>query len=157
MKTLLILRHAKAKRGPEYSSDANRPLSKQGKEDAIRVGQVYREMGLLPDTVLSSPAKRARQTAERFCQAAGYAGEIHFRDKLYSGGLSEHVAALRELPDTAQIALLVGHNPALEELLTYLTLQSASLPTAALAQVELSIASWAALGQGTGRVKTHGI
>ncbi len=93
MKTLLILRHGKAKRGPEHPSDADRPLTKRGKEDATRAGQACREMGLLPDIVLSSPAKRARQTAEHFCEAAGCGGEVDFQDRVYKPYVPQNPAS----------------------------------------------------------------
>ena len=152
---LLILRHAKSDWGAGASSDFDRPLAKRGNKDAPRVGQwLYRE-GLVPDLVISSPAQRARQTAEKVCKTMDYKKKkIQWNDQVYAADVSDLLHLLKRCPPDARTLLLVGHNPGLEELVMYLVgddldtpLDGKLLPTAALARLEIP-GDWNALARG---------
>jgi phosphohistidine phosphatase len=145
MKILSILRHAKSSWKDEALDDHDRPLNKRGARDAPRMGELIREQGLVPDTILSSTARRARDTALAVAAAAGFPDDVRFTRQLYAAGPRAYLAALRELPAACGHAMVVGHNPGLEELLALLVGDSHTLPTAALAVVELPIASWSHL------------
>ena len=80
MKTLLVLRHAKSSWKEDSLPDRERPLNKRGQEDAPKMGALLRKQDLLPDLVLSSPALRARSTAELVIEESGYDGEVEFRE-----------------------------------------------------------------------------
>jgi len=142
LKSLLILRHAKSSWDEPSLADIDRPLNKRGKRDAPRVGFLLREEGIVPDLILSSPALRARKTAEAVAENCGFEGEIEIQDSFYPGDPSDYLDVIGHLPDQYQSVMVVGHNPGLEELLTTLTDESVALPTAALAQVSLPIKSW---------------
>ena len=146
MKLLSILRHAKSSWNDPSIDDHDRPLSKRGLRDAPRMGALLREQGLVPETILSSTARRARDTALAVASAAGFPDEVRFTRELYHAIPETFLEALRELPDTAGHALVVGHNPTLEELLAVLVGEEHVMPTAALAVVELPIESWRGLG-----------
>ena len=153
MKTLLVLRHAKSSWKEDSLPDRERPLNKRGREDAPKMGALLRKQDLLPDLVLSSPARRARSTAELVIEESGYDGEVEFREKLYSFESGSYLKALSELADTCQRVLVVGHNPAMEELVEALTGEYLPMPTAALAQIELPIERWRDLaGRRSGRL-----
>jgi phosphohistidine phosphatase len=146
MRTLLILRHAKSSWKNPGLADVNRPLNKRGKRDAPRMGRLLREQDLVPDIILSSPAVRARKTAQAVSIESGYEHEIEVHRDFYPGDPYAFCEALVELPETIHIALIIGHNPGLEEFLDTLTGESAGLPTSALAQISLPINSWRELG-----------
>jgi len=150
MKTLLILRHAKSSRDDPGLDDHERPLNPRGLKDAPRMGQTLHEQGLLPDIVLSSTARRARHTAELAAETCGYKAEIHLRRDLYSFDAGPYLQALAELPDDIQSAMIVGHNPAMEEILAKLTGKVQPVPTAALVHIELPVQAWQELN---GRVR----
>jgi phosphohistidine phosphatase len=155
MKTLFLLRHAKSSWAEAGMPDHERPLNDRGKRDAPRVGQWLREQGLLPDRIVSSTAKRARKTAEKVAHHCGYGGEIEFSAALYEAHPDDYVRQLQQLPDSEQAVLVVGHNPTLEELLEQLTGQHNSLPTAALAVVDMPIDRWQDLASApAGRLRT---
>lgn len=145
MKTLLILRHAKSDWDDPALADHDRPLNARGKRDAPRMGEVLRREGLAPEAILCSSAKRARKTAELVSEAAGLEGEPQLLDELYAAAPSAYLKACAGLGEDIDTAMVVGHNPGLEELLEMLTGELLPLPTAALAQVELPIANWAEL------------
>jgi phosphohistidine phosphatase len=147
MKTLLIQRHAKSSWSDAGLADHDRPLNKRGKRQAPHMGELLRQQDLLPDLILSSTAKRAEKTAEAIAEASGYEGEIRLSRDLYAAPPEAYLEALHDLPDEYGCVMVVGHNPGMEELLDVLTGESASLPTAALAQVELGIEHWSQVSQ----------
>jgi phosphohistidine phosphatase len=142
MKTLIILRHAKSSWKDDSLADHERPLNKRGQKDAARMGELLHAEGLQPDLILCSSAVRARETARIAIEASGYESEIEYRDDLYAFEPSAYLNALLKLADTCDMVMLIGHNPALEELLNGLSGEYHSLPTAALAQVELPTEAW---------------
>ncbi len=147
MKTLLILRHAKSSWKNKALSDHDRPLNPRGQRDAPNVGKRLRSEDLIPDAILSSTAKRARQTAEAVAEESGCAGELQLSRELYGGGPEAYLEAIRSLPSLVDCALVIGHNPDLEELLEILSGESVRLPTAALAHLQLDIQDWQDLNE----------
>lgn len=138
---LWLLRHAKAKRDDSFE-DFDRPLKKRGKNAALEMGTWLQQQNLIPDWVLSSPAKRAIATATRVVEAMDASDLTIMQDKrLYAEGYEQLKAVLADCPAGAQRVLLVGHNPELEDLLIYLVGlanvpdRDKLLPTAALARL----------------------
>lgn len=149
MKTLLLLRHAKAEGDDPSLDDHARPLTGRGQRAARRMGQLLREQELLPERVLCSSAVRALETARGVVEASRSKAPLEVHRELYLSSPSDYVRALQVLPDEIERALVVGHNPDLEDLLERLTGASEHLPTAALAVLELPIFKWRDLGFGT--------
>jgi len=146
MKTLLLMRHAKSSLKEGDLPDFERPLSKRGEKDAPRIGKLLKDKKLTPDLILSSTAQRASQTAELVAEKCKYKGEIVFVNDFYLGEPDAYLNTLRELDDdTSNLVLVIGHNPGLESLLQLLTGQVESLPTSAIAHLELPIRTWKAL------------
>lgn len=142
MKTLFILRHAKASsRYPELP-DRERPLNKRGQWQAPAVGRHIRTIGLTPDLILSSPARRARETAVIVAQECGYDGEVDFVESFYPGEPEDYIVALGNLPDAAERVMIVGHNPGMECLLAGFVRYAEILSTATLAHIDLTINHW---------------
>lgn len=142
---LLILRHAKSDWNTDAPTDFDRPLNKRGKKDAPRVGRWLKKQGLMPDRVISSPARRAKMTVKRVCREIGFDEQaIVWDERIYGARLITLLDVLRDTPETVKTLLLVGHNPGLEDLLqclggdgTGVPADGKLLPTAALAQLEL--------------------
>ena len=142
MKTLLILRHAKAIGKDEGVEDFDRGLNDRGKRDAPQVGKLLKKQSLVPDLIVASSAKRTRKTAEYVAAASDFRGETRLTLELYDAGRQKLLDAVRGLPDSASRVLLVGHNPGLEVLLETLTGHRQMLVTSALAEVVLPIDNW---------------
>lgn len=146
---LLILRHAKSAWDTAVVSDFDRPLNKRGKQDAPRVGGWLRQQALVPDVVVSSPAKRARKTTTKVCRELGIPKqEIWWEPRIYGATVETLVRVLSDCRADAKVVLLVGHNPGLENLLEYLCGPDLSLPedgkllpTATLARLSIA-AQW---------------
>jgi phosphohistidine phosphatase len=145
MKTLLVLRHAKAEREEPLGSDHERALTKKGEKAARRMGELLREKQLTPDLVLSSTADRARTTAELAARESGCEANITLLPELYLAEPPAYLDALRRQGGEAARVLVVGHNPGIEALIFRLTGEAEHMPTAALAQCELPIAAWSEL------------
>ncbi len=142
MKTVLILRHAKSSWSKPGLADIDRPLNKRGKRDAPRMGAFLHEQDLVPDLILSSPARRARKTAQAVSENSSYDGEIEIVPDFYPGDPETFILTLMSIPDQVNSVMIVAHNPGLEELLYELAGESARMPTSALAQVSLPVKSW---------------
>lgn len=117
MRELLIYRHGHAN-DKWGESDFDRELRDKGKRNAQRIGIWLARNNLVPDYVITSPATRARRTAEKTCKTSGLnSSMIQQIDSLYPSDEKELLFQLKQLPDDARRVMLVGHNPALEELL----------------------------------------
>lgn len=147
MKTVLILRHAKSSWSNPSLADIDRPLNKRGKRNAPRMGVLLNEEDLVPDLILSSPANRARKTAQAVSENSSYDGEIETVPDFYPGDPYTFIDTLMLLPDEYNRVMVVAHNPGLEEFLYVLAGESARMPTAALAQVMLPINTWQELDE----------
>lgn len=138
---LWLLRHGKSDQDAQMI-DFERPLKKRGKLAAQRVGVWMKQQHLIPDVVLSSPAKRAYDTAKIVCAALGFDESVVHQDKrLYFQGVELLKVILSECSEQSGRVLLVGHNPDFEDLLFdlvgALSLPDTDklLPTAALARL----------------------
>jgi len=141
MKTLLLLRHAKAENASAGAPDFDRALNDRGRKEAQAVGAFIQKQSLVLDLVLSSSAKRARETTELVLASGNLAVDVRFDQRIYEAGpllLSEVVSQIEEERSSV---LLVGHNPGMEELLQLLTGHLEHMATGTLAKVDLK-ADW---------------
>jgi phosphohistidine phosphatase len=111
---LVLLRHAKSA-WPDVP-DHERPLAGRGIRTAPVMGRWLRDAGLVPDQVLCSTARRARETWQ-FAQAGLAATPpVSFEDRIYDATATGLLALIREVPPATGTLLLIGHNPAIEDL-----------------------------------------
>ena len=119
MRQLILLRHAHAEPSSAGQADIDRPLSAEGLAEAEAAGRWLAEQGLVPDYVLSSPARRTRETVEAVLSKIdpSQQGLVEQRldDSIYDA-TSGTLAALADSQRGAERLLLVGHNPGLEHL-----------------------------------------
>ena len=112
MKQIVLVRHATAGWGDPGSSDFDRPLTEQGHEEARRRAQQLRELGVRPDRLISSPARRAHETARAFVEAYGLGPDRWNEDpSLYEADLPTLLDLCLSLDDEEHCVLYVGHNP----------------------------------------------
>ncbi len=165
MKTLCLLRHGQAGRRIDLQ-DFDRPLSAGGVEAAGGIAATLRGAGLMPDLVLCSGAKRARQTWQVMDaqltpeEADGLTLEL--REDLYLASETRLLIALRKLPDGARSVLLIAHNPGLYRLARELSGPGSGaealarlgrdFPPAGLAVLAYDAASWTELAPAGARL-----
>jgi phosphohistidine phosphatase len=156
---LILLRHAKSA-WPDDVPDHERPLAPRGRRDAPAAGRWLRQSGYVPDRVLCSTAKRARETWQLAEEKLGAHPAAEFEDRIYGASTADLLALARLTSADVHTLLIVGHDPAIREL----TLELAGEPAGdaeaeALSQVRtkyptaaisvLSFADrWAELGPG---------
>jgi len=162
MLRLLLLRHAKSSWDDPGLGDHDRPLAARGRRAATAVGRHMAAHGLVPERVLCSGARRARDTLALVLPAMADSPEPRTRDVIYAGDAWAILDLIRGEGGAASPLLVVGHNPALQELALGLIVPEAAkpadddlaakFPTGALAVIDFAIAAWGALDWGTGRL-----
>lgn len=136
------MRHAKSSWKESSIKDKDRPLTKRGRKDSPRMGDLLKEAELVPQLILCSPAVRTRLTAEAVAKQSGYTGEIQYFDSFYMGEADDYLKKLVKLPDEIERVMVIGHNPGLEALMQVLSEQVEALPTASIAYLSLPIDHW---------------
>ena len=119
MKTLYLLRHAKSSWSFDELSDQERPLNDRGRDDAPVMGQALAKRRICPDLIVSSPAVRAMSTAVLVAREMQYPHEkIAVESGIYGADVDDLLTIIKDLPDTANSVLLVGHIPTITETAT---------------------------------------
>jgi phosphohistidine phosphatase len=162
MRRLLLLRHAKSSWSEPGARDHDRPLNRRGQEAAPRVGAYLARHGLIPDRVLCSTARRARETWELVAAEAAAAPPPAFTERLYDATSRALVDVFRNLEAEAKSVLVVGHNPGLQEAATALIAAGdledrerlrEKLPTGGLVVIDFAIEDWSKLHPRSGRLE----
>jgi phosphohistidine phosphatase len=161
MRQLLLLRHAKSSWADPAQSDHARPLNSQGRQAAAAVREALRELGLVPDVVLVSSARRTLQTLEAL-SPWDETPIIEPMNGLYLASATQILQLVRGVSQTVRSLMVVGHNPGLHDLAMALVGAHAmssngnmtrklaeGFPAAALAEFTIA-RTWQDLGEGGG-------
>ena len=167
MRQLLLLRHAKSSWDDAAQSDHARPLNPRGRTAARAMRDVFRNLGLVPDVVLVSSARRTRQTLDALAPWDD-TPIIEPMDGLYLATPDQILTIISGVAETVRSLMIVGHNPALHELAMTLTGAHAmssnghighqladGFPAGALAEFTVAN-SWRTLGPQTGTADSAG-
>jgi phosphohistidine phosphatase len=152
MKQLLLMRHAKSSWDDQSLADFDRPLNDRGLSAAPLMGEVLAQRDLIPDEIVSSPAKRAVQTASLVKESSGLNAPIRLEERIYEASPQALFQVARELKDGDDSVLLVGHNPGMEGFIASLTGSLERMPTAAVAVIEIDNNTWSELVSGSGKL-----
>lgn len=147
------MRHAKSSWDDASLSDFERPLNKRGLKTAPFMGEMMAKNDFTPEIIVSSPAERAKQTAELVKESAGFEAEICFDERIYEASPMRILEVVSDISDEYDSAMIVGHNPGFENIVRVLTGKLESMPTAALAVVDLDINSWKEINAETGKLR----
>ncbi|MDQ2974232.1 MAG: histidine phosphatase family protein [Acidobacteriota bacterium] len=142
MKILFLLRHAKAENGSAGSPDLERALNDRGRKEAQAVGASIQKQNLGLDLVLSSTARRARETTELILASANLAVDVRYDQRIYEAGPPRLLEVVSQIEEGRSSVLLVGHNPGMEELLQLWTGRLEQMSTGTLAKIDLKAARW---------------
>ena len=122
MKTLFLLRHAKASKDDPALPDLKRPLSERGFSDARVVSEALRQQDLIPEKIISSNAVRAYTTA--FVFAATFekvSGDIELTETLYDCTEKEYLEAIAGISNEFSSCMIAGHNDTISQVADTLT------------------------------------
>ena len=145
MKTLYLLRHAKSSWENPGLTDQLRPLNSRGKRNAPLMAERFVKRGETIDFIITSPAERARATANAFVKACGLSGQqLAEVPGLYFRGLRAFETAIKSDNGAANALMLVSHNPDLTGFSNSLDRDwhIDNVPTCGLLRFESDINSW---------------
>ena len=161
MKTLLVLRHAKAKLNSPSGSDFDRPLTGRGHRDSAAIGRQLLAGNRRVSALFASPAVRVVETVAGVVEGARLTIAPVWDRRLYNASFETLIACIGEISDAIDAALIVGHNPGLHQLVLDLAEGdhaglggqiNFSFPTATLADLSLSVDHWRDVAPGCGRL-----
>jgi phosphohistidine phosphatase len=160
MRTLILFRHAKSSWTNAGLGDFDRPLSARGEKAAPKMAAYIAEQELVPDLVLCSAARRARDTLHLALPSWTPEPRIDFVKALYLAEMPTLLALIHDTPEEARRLMIIGHNPGLQNFALVLIGADApearpiarKFPTAAVAVIRFDIADWAAVRPGCGRL-----
>ena len=156
MKTFHLLLHSKSSWDQPGLSDRERGLNKRGRRDAPRMGEALAQR-MAPVSVAVSPARRAQLTLDGLCDGWSALGDVqHYtQEDLYTFASEDLVAWIAAQDDGHEALFMIGHNPALTDLVNTLTGEYAldNLPTAGYVALSLRIDRWSEVGQGCGSIE----
>ncbi|RAI44888.1 SixA phosphatase family protein [Rhodoplanes roseus] len=161
MRRLILLRHTKADPAGAGISDHARPLNGRGGTAADRIGAYMARHHLVPDRVLCSTAQRTRDTWAHVAHQLGEPPAAEFERRIYDASLERLLAVVKDIPEEAHAALVVGHNPGLHQLATALIATGdvedrerlrEKLPTGGLVVIDFAVDHWKAIRPQGGRL-----
>ncbi len=147
MKTLILVRHAKSSWDDVNQPDFERPLNNRGKEDAPKMAKrLHKKLGSI-DALVSSPAKRAKKTAESFAEIFKIKeDQIIFSQALYHASGADFFTVVEEMKDKLNCIAIFSHNPGItyfaNELISNINIDN--MPTTAIFAVQCNVKTWAA-------------
>ena len=144
MKTLLLIRHAKSSWDDPGLSDFERPLNERGKKDAPVMADRLYERGIKIDAFVTSPARRARKTAELFAKKYKKdKDDLSLKTELYMAGDDAFLDVIIRLDDRYDCVALFSHNPGLTDFANSLTdAHIDNIPTSGIFAVTADVKKW---------------
>ncbi|MDP9047934.1 MAG: histidine phosphatase family protein [Bacteroidota bacterium] len=150
MKKLLLIRHAKAEKD-NAPKDIDRPLKYIGIQDAAFMADRLKDNSIIPEYILTSPALRAKTTAEIFADQFSLP-EPALDKNIYEASEKTLLRMINKLSNEHNFIALVGHNPGIAYILLNLTGQVRDVHTCTVAMVEFDTDDWAEVSSGTGKL-----
>jgi phosphohistidine phosphatase len=144
MKTIILVRHAKSSHNFGVASDFERPLNDRGFRDASEMGRKLFKKNTVIDQFVSSPALRAKTTAELFItEYKRDLKEIFLIPTLYHSEGAHFNEVISRLDDQFEHIAIFSHNPGITDFASNLTNTPIShMPTCSVFAVSTPIQSW---------------
>ena len=144
MKTLILIRHAKSSWDDPALSDFERPLNERGKKDAPSMAERLYERGIKIDAFVTSPARRARKTAEQFAKRyKKEKSDLLLKTELYMAGDEAFTNVIEKLDDDIDCVAVFSHNPGITDFANSLTdARIDNIPTCGIFGVSLDAKKW---------------
>jgi phosphohistidine phosphatase len=132
-KTIVFMRHGKAADISDYNTDFERPLVSRGKEEAALAADKLKIIGIVPNSIVASPAQRTQDTAQAVCKALGLKStDYSTAEVLYGGSFFDYLEVAGKTK--GNVILLIGHNPEIGRLAMHFSkAEITSFPTSACA------------------------
>jgi phosphohistidine phosphatase len=152
-KFLFLLRHGEAEPGIGPIGDIKRPLSEIGKSHINQLSFVLESRKTRFDLILVSPATRTFETSKIISKTV-FCKEVLVVDEIYDAESFDLLQILNGMENQVENLLLIGHNPSLSILASYLTgKDSINLSPGMMAVIEIEVHGWEQIGEKTGLLK----
>jgi phosphohistidine phosphatase len=143
IRSVFILRHAKAEKGMAGTSDIDRPLHPVGVSESNLMAQQLLSHEHLPDCIITSHASRAASTALIFFRILNLNEERFLvRKSIYEASADDLSDLIMSLDDKIRSVMLVGHNPSMTWLASQADPKINHIPTGGIVRLDISIKSW---------------
>lgn len=154
MKKIYLIRHSKSSWSEPGMDDFDRPLNKRGKTTLPYMAGRLKAFKIKPDLILSSPAKRAKKTAQAIADGVGYdKSKISFQDSLYDSSYTSYRYLLDSLDDALNSIFIIGHNPTITEVGERLSgAILTNMPTCSIVCIEFDVESFKDIEENSGKV-----
>jgi phosphohistidine phosphatase len=149
MKRLTLMRHADAQWKDPEVIDFARPLNRRGASEAEAIARRHTELQLIPDLIITSPARRAAQTAETVARELSLLPRsLQYEEGLYLAGAEDILKLVRTIGPRVTHLMIVGHNPGISEAANILapSAEMSGLGTAAFCSITFDVTQWSAIG-----------
>lgn len=155
MKTLYLVRHAKSSWKDMGLDDYDRPLNGRGKKEAPQIGKLMAKMNEYPDLIISSPAKRALDTAKKIARELSYKiSQIKIDERLYMAGTDDFLAVITDIKKTADKLMIVSHNFGITMFANHISGSDLiNMPTCSIVKVSYEIEKWRQLEAAKGNLE----
>jgi len=153
MKKIYLIRHAKSNCKTNITSDFEKGLSKRGKEDIKFMAKRLKFFEIMPDIIITSPAKRAKKTTEGITSIIKYSREIVYEPSLYEASLQDYINLITNLDDSNHTAFIIAHNPTITEAGEYFSgAILTNIPTCSIVCIVFDLDSFKEIKEGSGSV-----
>jgi phosphohistidine phosphatase len=144
MKQLFLIRHAKSSWKEAEIPDFERKLNERGKKNAPDMGKRLKKRNFIPDLIISSPAKRAMDTAKRIAKEIGYdVKNIKIEAKLYEASYEGFLSVIHSIDSNYSNVFIIGHNPSITEVVNELGDKSIdNVPTCGATGISFTAHHW---------------
>lgn len=143
MKQLIILRHGNAESANWNNDDYSRKLTQFGRDAVLHTCKYFESQNCKIDTILSSEAPRAMETAKIAVNYLGLKEEqLILESRLYLASQFTLIKHIEKLDKETQVCLLVGHNPGLTDLINQFGVRLDYLPTASAVCFSINTEDW---------------
>lgn len=153
-KLLFLYRHGEAAQSHSSDGDRDRELTSRGISNSNRMGSYLLANQFSVNSIYTSPALRAHQTAAITAEAMKIdTSEIVLEEELYNATTRMFFEFVTKLNSDLDSVMCVGHNPAITYLAEYLTKESiGDIVPAGVVIIKFDITSWTEVSQGNGQL-----
>lgn len=155
MHSLYLVRHAKSSWAEPGLKDSSRPLNKRGKRDAPMMGKLLKNIGEIPDLMVSSPAKRAYSTAKLIAIETGYQEKfIIINESLYMADIEDFVCVIENVNTDIKKLMLFSHNYGITNFANFISSSDIEIiPTCGIVKINFDFDSWKKINNEKGKIE----
>lgn len=150
-KDLYLIRHAMANDKEQGQKDIDRFLASKGIQSATKTGHHFKQEGIQPDMIITSPAVRAAATATLIAEQLKYNTDlVHLNDELYEGSIRTLLQVVNRLKNEWSKVFIVTHNPSVSYLAEYITnAEIGSIVPGGYVHIRFSKDDWSQISEGS--------